>query len=151
MSTRITGSSRLLSGAFLVLLLAGCAGGSGGGAHRDSSLQTPGIVIQGEELWAFGGRLLDGMRGRVMGMQVSRPAGGCPLVLLRGQRTIVGSTRPEVYVDGTRMSDTCSLDLIRVGDVARVEIYRGGLSPGARYVTSPNGLIVVFLVGGQYE
>jgi hypothetical protein len=60
----------------------------------------------------------------------------------------MGSSRPEVYVDGTRMTDTCILDQIRSTEVKRVEIYPGGLADKAGYASSANGLIAVFLIDG---
>lgn len=114
--------------------------------EEDPPISAGGTVIRGEELRASSVRLLDGLRGRVSSMQVSHVGGGCPQVILRGARTIVGSTRPEVYVDGTRMTDTCILDQIRSVEVERVEIYAGGARAQGAYRSSPNGLIVVFLV-----
>jgi hypothetical protein len=147
MKTALPSARRLSIGTLLLLNASACAANPNGGGSRPNG--GTGTVIQGEELWATGGRLLDGLRGRVSTMTVARPAGACPQVQLRGQRTIMGPTRPEVYVDGTRMTDTCILDQIRAAEVKRVEIYPGGLSARAGYASSSNGLIVVFLVDGS--
>jgi hypothetical protein len=147
MLERVPHRARLPVGLLVMLFTTGCATTSANPTPSQVR-NSPGVVVQGEELWAFGGRLLDGLRGRVTTMQVHRPVGDCPQVVLRGRRTIVGSTRPEVYVDGTRMTDTCILDTIRVGDIKRVEVYPGGISGRSRYVPSPNGLIVVFMLDG---
>jgi hypothetical protein len=131
--------------AVLTLSAAGCGPTISPDEDEGRRISSGGTVIEGEELRAGGVRLLDGLRGRVSIMQVSH-GGGCPQVVLRGPRTIAGSTRPEVYVDGTRMTDTCILDQIRSAEVERVEIYAGGARAQGAYRSGPNGLIVVFLV-----
>lgn len=104
------------------------------------------IVISGQQLWGRSGDLLSAMSGRISNMRVDRRSSGCPLVTLRGAKTIVGTSNPQVYVDGMRLSDTCILDQIRVAEVERVEVYPGGSAGRAGYRSSPYGLIAVFLV-----
>lgn len=131
-------------------LLAGCIGT----VRTDAAAGAPGrsgsaIIITQAQIRAAGTGLLDGLRGKVNSMRVSRMAGRrCPLITLRGARTFIGSSDPQVYVDGTPMLDTCILDQIRTREVEHVEIYPGGVSTRAGYRSSPNGLILVFLTGG---
>jgi hypothetical protein len=142
----VTRTARLSTGLLMVMLAVAC-GSAARSAQLDENRGTSSVVvIQGEELWRLGGGLLDGMRSRLAAMQVSRPMGGCPVVLFRGHRTIYGSLPPEVYVDGTRMTDTCVLDHLRVVDIERVEVYRGSVPGATGYAQSPNGLIAVFLL-----
>ncbi|HEX2189753.1 MAG TPA: TonB-dependent receptor plug domain-containing protein [Longimicrobiaceae bacterium] len=107
-------------------------------------------MILGSDLWARGGSLLDALAGRVSSIRVSRRSGGgCPSVMMRGQRTVIGNPSAQVYVDGTPMLDTCILNQIRVLDVARVEVYGGGVSGGTGHRAGPNGTILVFLTGSE--
>lgn len=108
------------------------------------------MVIPGSQIRTGGIGLLEGLASRVSNMRVNRQSGGrCPSITLRGMRTLIGSTNPEVYVDGTPMIDTCVLDQIRAADVERVEVYPGGISGRPGYRTGANGLILIFLTGGQ--
>lgn len=106
-------------------------------------------VVRGSDLMSRGGNLLDALRGRVSNMRIDRMQGRCPLITLRGQKTIIGSTDPTIYIDGTRMGDTCSLDQLQVVSVERVEVYSGGISPPPGYAPAANGTILVFLTGGM--
>ncbi|MGH7552018.1 MAG: TonB-dependent receptor plug domain-containing protein [Longimicrobiales bacterium] len=105
------------------------------------------VVVTGRQLLSRGGNLLDALRGRVSNMRIERQQGRCPVIALRGQKTFVGSTNPNVYIDGTRMTDTCSLDQVQLVSIDRVEIYPGGISPPAGYSPAANGVIIVFLTG----
>lgn len=128
-----------------IALAAGCV--SAGQQSQDGTgpRTTSALIVEGEDLWTTSGTLLDGLRDRVSTMQVSRVSGGCPRIRLRGQTTLLGSTRPEIYVNGTRMGDTCILDQLGVRTVERVEIYRGGGSGRTGYTSGMDGLIAVFL------
>lgn len=113
----------------------------GGGAGSTA------IVLTGSDLTNVGGTLLDAMRGRVPNMRVERRRGECPLISFRGQRTLVASEDPSIYVDGTQAKDTCILDQVRVLDVDHVEVYTSGSTTLPGYLGNPNGLILVFLTG----
>ncbi|MDQ3605925.1 MAG: TonB-dependent receptor plug domain-containing protein, partial [Gemmatimonadota bacterium] len=114
----------------------------------DNARSGSGIIIDGEQLRARGGGLLDGLVGRVGNMRVERGgASRCPVITLRGPRTLMGPSNPKVYIDGTPIYETCTLDQIRVRDVAKVELYPGGSTHRPGYMTSPYGLILVFLTG----
>ncbi len=74
---------------------------------------------------------------------------GCPQVDIRGHDSVSGSSNPTVYVDGTRASDTCVLSSLLTPQVLRVEVYPLGVTPRAGYMTSPHGLILIFLKRGD--
>jgi TonB-dependent receptor-like protein len=109
-----------------------------------------GTVIGRSQLGRAGGDLLTALQGRVPNLRVERiPGRRCPLVIMRGERTLNGSPDPVIYVDGTSMNDTCILTQLRAADVSSVELYPGGVSMRAGYGASPNGLILVFLLDGD--
>jgi hypothetical protein len=92
------------------------------------------------------GSILSVIQRRTAGMQVRRPPSDpCPEIMLRGQTSLQGSNSPVIYVDGTRTSDTCILDMLNINDVERVEVYPMGVAPGGTHRNSPTGLILVFL------
>lgn len=132
-------------------MLAGCLGSTlPGKGLRSPGPGGSGTVVSGDQLRGNGGALLDGLVGRVSNLRVDRrTAGRCPLLLLRGQRTLMGNSNPRVYVDGTSMGDTCILEQIRVAEVARVEVYPSGITHRPGYRTSPYGLVLVFLKGPE--
>jgi outer membrane receptor for ferric coprogen and ferric-rhodotorulic acid len=98
------------------------------------------VVIRGSDLTA--GRLLTALRQKVSGMTVAQGQSGCPAITLRGRR-LAGN--PSIFVDGTRMADSCALVDITTTDVDRVEIYRGSAGP-AQVAGNPNGSIVVYRI-----
>ena len=114
---------------------------------RAHSGQGSGTIVEGKVLRQRGGDLLNALSGRTSNMRVVRRSGTCPLITLRGDRTISGDTNPIVFVDGTEMTDTCILLQINTSDVASVELYPGGFTPRPGYPASATGLILVFLMG----
>jgi hypothetical protein len=98
------------------------------------------VVLRGSELSA--GRLLTALRQKVSGMNVAQGQAGCPAITLRGRR-LTGN--PSIFIDGTRMADSCALLDITSTDVDRVEIYRGSAGP-ATVAGNPNGSIVVYRI-----
>jgi len=84
---------------------------------------------------------------RVAGMVVEND-GPCPELRMRGQRSLVGSNSPIVYVDGARTVNTCVLDMLHTTDLRRVEVYPMGVVNRPGYEANPNGLILVFLRDG---
>jgi hypothetical protein len=89
--------------------------------------------------------LLDILQHRLPNMQVWRNT-GCPEVYLRGRSTIVTSSDPAIYVNGTRAANTCVLDMISTFDLSEVEVYPSGMSGRPGYLNNPNGLILIFTV-----
>ncbi len=69
----------------------------------------------------------------------------CPLVELRGKDSVEGNNDPDVYVDGTRTSDTCPLIQIQAVQTERIEVYPLGLTSRPGYPSSGHGLILIFL------
>ncbi|HLZ46334.1 MAG TPA: hypothetical protein VKQ05_11715 [Gemmatimonadales bacterium] len=69
----------------------------------------------------------------------------CPMLELRGKDSMEGSNDPDVYVDGTRTSDTCPLITIQAVQTERVEVYPLGMTSRPGYPSSGHGLILIFL------
>jgi hypothetical protein len=128
----------------LVLAAAGCH-------HGLRPRAEPGVestfLLTGAELERAGGVLLEAMRARVPNMRVLRQERTCPIITIRGRRTLYASEAPRIYVDGTEIGDTCILDQIHVREIDRVEVYGSGGTAPPGFQTSPNGLILVFLKG----
>jgi hypothetical protein len=143
-STR--GLAAVLAGAAM-LSLGACSSRQGAERSAATGRQGSAIVLSADQISGRGGALLEGLRGQVGALRVTRRTGTCPEVNFRGNRTIYGNPNAGVYVDGTQL-DTCALDQIRVFDVERVEIYPSGATNRPGYRPNPHGLILVFLVGG---
>ncbi len=91
--------------------------------------------------------VLDALHNTIPGIKIRllQPP-GCPILLLRGQDTIQeGTSNPDVYVDGTRTNDTCTLTGLQAAQVRRVEVYPLGYAPRAGYPGGAHGLILIFL------
>jgi hypothetical protein len=139
--------------ALMLLLLQTACGGAlrSTDSERATAITRSGnaIVIPASQFGVRNGSLLEALVSRLASMRVERSAGRCPVVSLRGRKTIIGSPNPGIYVDGAHAVDTCILHHIRVADVDRVEVYPGGHSNSPEYTPNPNGLILVFLTGPQ--
>jgi hypothetical protein len=145
--------SRLAGATGPIVLLAwlGACSASKGGPPPESSV-TPSIgrastsatVITAAELGPMNRPLLDVMRQRLPGMQVTQTQ-GCPEIVLRGRSTVTTSSAPAIYVDGNQSSNTCILNELRTPDILQVEIYPGGVPPRAGYRAHPYGLILIFV------
>jgi hypothetical protein len=133
----------------LALLAVGCTAGlrspspagpgdAGGpaGAHILTEEQLAGVATT---------NLLDAIRSRINAVEVRRDGGGCPRIAIRGRRAIQEGASPIVYINGTRMVDTCSIDQLRLHEVRQVEVYPAGSSGRPGYANSPHGLIIIFL------
>jgi hypothetical protein len=105
---------------------------------------TSAIVITAADLAAYNRPLLDVMRQRIPGMQVTQTE-GCPNIVLRGRSTVTTSSAPAIYVDGNQSSNTCILNELRTIDLDQVEIYPGGVPPRAGYRAHPYGVILIFI------
>lgn len=95
--------------------------------------------------------VLQAIAGHVPNVKTSSDGtpNGCPRVDIRGHDSVSGSSNPTVYVDGTRTSDTCVLSSLLAPEVNRVEVYPLGVTPRAGYMTSPHGLILIFMKRGD--
>jgi len=69
----------------------------------------------------------------------------CPLLELRGKDSVQGNNDPDVYVDGTRTTDTCPLIQIQAAQIDRVEVYPLGMTSRPGYPSSGHGLILIFV------
>ncbi|HEX2095427.1 MAG TPA: TonB-dependent receptor plug domain-containing protein [Longimicrobiaceae bacterium] len=101
-------------------------------------------VIETSRLGRRSGNILSILGSRVANMSV-RSTSGCPAITLRGQKSFVLPSNPEVYINGQRANDTCILEMTQVDDVERIEIYPMGVSGRPGYPAHPHGLILVFL------
>lgn len=137
------------------LLLIGCA--SLGGRRREAtspddgvSMDDGAIILTGSALTDGSGSLLSAMRGRVPNFRVIRNVRRqCPHISLRNRANRPGHfVNPHVYVDGTRTTNTCVLESLRSGDVARVEVYPQGITKRPGYRQHAYGLILVFMRSG---
>jgi hypothetical protein len=113
--------------------------------RRPSAPRHPagGIEFRREQL-GTGVSLLTSLDERVVGLGVMRSEAGCPMLSMRGRRTLVAADQPAVYVNGARVRDTCVLDLIPTREVERVRVFpgpAGASAPGM--MATPAGLIVV--------
>ena len=129
----------------LLLVWCGTGGACGGRQNqqpRERSASGGGVtVVQGSELSA--GNLLDALRTRVPTMAVSTRSGECPRIVFRGVRS-QNQGNPSVYVDGTRMLDTCVLTQIPAADVDYVEVHPSSASSPPGIQRNPFGLILVY-------
>jgi hypothetical protein len=73
----------------------------------------------------------------------------CPMLELRGKDSMEGSNDPDVYVDGTRTTDTCPLITIQAVQTERVEVYPLGMTSRPGYPSSGHGLILIFLARAE--
>ncbi len=105
---------------------------------------TSATVITAADLAAMNRPLLDLMRQRIPGMQVTQTS-GCPDIVLRGRSTVTTSSAPAIYVDGNQSSNTCILNELRTVDIDQVEIYPGGVPPRGGYRAHPYGVILIFI------
>jgi TonB-dependent Receptor Plug Domain len=105
------------------------------------------VVITREVLADQAGRtVLEVIRQSMPQLQISGwTANRCPMVELRGKDSIVGNSDPDVYVDGTRTTDTCPLVTLQAIQADRIEVYPMGVTPRPGYSSRGHGLILIFL------
>jgi len=128
--------------ALLALLAVGCAsGGQPPNTTTESAVDKSAIVVKGADM---SGNLLDALRYRVPAMRVTMPPNECPRILFRGIRSIRNQANPSIYLDGTRMGDTCILQQLSAADVEHVELYPSGNTSRTAYERNPFGLILIF-------
>jgi hypothetical protein len=128
----------------------GCAPSRG--ASRDVApdgvlFEKGAVILTGSALADGPGTVLAAISGKVPNLHVQRHAGRCPEINLRNNVSLMpgGDVNPQVYVDGTRTSDTCILETLRTEDVERVEVYPQGFTTRPGYATHAHGLILVFM------
>ena len=106
------------------------------------------VILTGEALSADPGRtVLDAIRRAMPQLHISgwSQYNRCPVVELRGKDSVVGSSNPDVYVDGTRTVDTCPLVTLQAMEARRVEVYPLGVTARPGYPSSGHGLILIFV------
>jgi hypothetical protein len=103
------------------------------------------VILTGDALKDGPGTVLAAMSGKVPNFRVRQHSGQCPEITLRANVSFQGEVNPQVYVDGTRTSDTCILETLRTDDVERVEVYPQGFTTRPGYATHAHGLILVFM------
>ena len=106
------------------------------------------VILTGEALSADPGRtVLDAIRRAMPQLHISgwSQYNRCPVVELRGKDSVVGSSNPDVYVDGTRTVDTCPLVTLQAMETRRIEVYPLGVTARPGYPSSSHGLILIFV------
>lgn len=115
---------------------------------RPTSATGGAVIIRGQALSADPGRtILDAIRRAMPQLHVSSWSqySRCPNIELRGKDSVVGSSNPDVYVDGTRTVDTCPLVTIQASEARRIEVYPLGVTPRPGYPSGGHGLILIFV------
>lgn len=136
--------SAVVSICITAALAAACGTANLTTVRGDAAIPSNATVIDRNHLQAGGADLLRVIVGRVPGLLVdySRP---CPELQLRGRKGVSRPPAPSIFVNGTRTSNTCVLTMIRPDEVARVEVYPGGITRRPGYTPNSDGLILVFL------
>jgi hypothetical protein len=118
------------------------------GGRPLSRTTTGSLVITGRALSADPGRtVLDAIRHSMPQLHISgwTQYTRCPMLQLRGMDSVEGKNDPDVYVDGTRTTDTCPLVTIQAVSTDRIEVYPMGMTSRPGYPSSGHGLILIFL------
>jgi hypothetical protein len=140
----------------LALLVLGCATSRAfdrttePGGQPLGNTTTNMVVLTGDALKAdVGWTVLDAIRRAMPALQVTDwTATNCPVLVLRGRDSVVGNSDPDVYVDGTRTTDTCPLTTLQAIQTSRVEVYPQGVTSRPGYPSRGHGLILIFMERG---
>jgi hypothetical protein len=139
----------------LAALLAGCATSrpfdrsTEPGAPQTHTATAGAVIITGAALSRNPGRtVLDAIREVMPQVMITgwTDPDHCPHLQVRGRDRIVGSSDPDVYVDGTHARDTCPLVALYASQTQRLEVYPSGVTSRPGYFASPHGLILIFVV-----
>lgn len=105
---------------------------------------TPDFIITSDQIPQGYSNVLQVIQGRVPGVDVSGNN-----VIIRGVKTIYGSTDPLYILDGVPVNDVNTILSIPVQDVDRIEIIKGPTSAiyGSR---GANGIIAVYTKRGEF-
>jgi hypothetical protein len=108
------------------------------------------VILTGDALKAdVGWTVLDAVRRAMPALQVTDwTEYHCPVITIRGRDSVMGNSDPDVYVDGTRTTDTCPLTTIQAIQATRVEVYPQGVTSRPGYPSRGHGLILIFLQRG---
>ena len=108
------------------------------------------VILTGDALKADASwTILDAIRRAMPALQVTDwTLNQCPVLIIRGRDSVVGNSDPDVYVDGTRTTDTGPLTTIQAIQASRVEVYPQGVTSRPGYPSRGHGLILIFLQRG---
>jgi TonB-dependent Receptor Plug Domain len=148
-STRLASSILALSG-----LAVGCATSQsfdrttepGGDPLRTTTAGS--VIITRESLASSAGfTVLDVIRQAMPSFMVTgfTDHDRCPMVEIRGKDSVAGYSDPDIYVDGTRTANTCTLTMMQAIQANRIEVYPMGVTSRPGYSSSGHGLILIFL------
>ena len=98
-------------------------------------------VIPGNEV---GSGVLQALRTRIPSVRIVTGTTRCPHIIFRAEKSFRNQGDPSVYIDGTRMIDTCSLLDISPTDIDHIAVYVSGSTPYPAVERNPNGLILIF-------
>lgn len=126
----------------LATALAACGGAPMSAAPLRPTGSGGGIELRREQLDPLGS-LLASLDRRVNNLDVLRPVSDCPVLLLRGRGPVSMRDQPSVYVDGTRVHDTCFLDMMKADQVERVTVFNGPASARPGLFAGQGGIIVI--------
>jgi len=118
------------------------------GGRPLSTTTTGSLIISGRALSADPGRtVLDAIRHAMPQLHIAgwSQYTHCPMLEMRGKDSVEGNNNPDVYVDGTRTTDTCPLVTIQAVQTERIEVYAMGMTSRPGYPSSGHGLILIFL------
>ena len=117
--------------------------------NRPHSPGTTGsLILTGHSLSLDPSRtILDVIRRSMPQLRITgwTPYTRCPMLEMRGKDSMEGNNEPDVYVDGTRTTDTCPLVTIQAISTERIEVYPLGMTSRPGYPSSGHGLILIFL------
>jgi hypothetical protein len=138
-----------LTAVVVITLTAACASLPESPAARESSRSRHAFVLTAAQLHERGGDLLGMMTSRISSMRVMHTR-GCPVISIRGRKTLAGISDPGIYVDGQRAGDTCILTMLSPTDLARIEVYPMGVTSRSGYHMDSSGLILIFTRRAEY-
>ncbi|HSW29144.1 MAG TPA: TonB-dependent receptor [Longimicrobiales bacterium] len=155
------------------LIVTGTATGAAQGARQREIGHTV-ARVQVEQRTAYKPTLSDFLQGAAVGIEVTGGSGEASQgkqIRLRGNRGMVFSNQPVVYVDGIRMMESAfpalvfenyypglpagafvtpsPLDLVSVGDIERIEVVKGPAASTLFGTGSANGVIQLFTRQGR--
>lgn len=132
----------------IVTVAAACATGGpspAGDMPTEVTSDRGAVILTGAALEDGPGSLLAAISGKVPNFRIQRHSGQCPEISIRTHVTYRSFVNPHIYVDGTRITDTCVLESLRTADVDRVEVYPQGFTTRPGYGPHAHGLILVFM------
>lgn len=126
-----------------ISLGAACGYHAGGTAPSSNGRTRHAFVFTAEQLHERGGDLLGMLATGMASVRVTHTR-GCPVISIRGRKSLSGISDPGIYVDGQRAGDTCILTMLNPQDLARVEVYPMGVTSRNGYHMDDSGLILIF-------